>query len=193
VSDLFVIFISTCLVNNLVLNHLLGLPPGIALSRKIEIALGLSITMMIVLPVTAITTFPLNKFLLAPLDLEYLEFLGMMLIIVLVISLVEKYLKLLHPVLHERIGVFFPLTYINSAVLGMALLNDGLDHGLLASLFFGLGSGAGYGLVVTMLAAMEERLAVADIPRPFQGISIILITLGIMSMGFMGFTGLVAP
>ena len=191
-SDLFVIFISTCLVNNLVLNHLLGLPPGIALSRKIDVALGLSAAMVVVLTVTVAVTFPLNRLLLAPLDLEYLEPGALLLIIALALAGLDLGLRHGRPAWHARIGLCFPLMYINSAVMGTALLNTGQAWGLAGALCFGLGSGVGYGLVMTMLAAIEERLTVADIPGPFRGISIILITLGIMSMAFMGFTGLVA-
>lgn len=190
-SELFVIFISTCLVNNLVLNHLLGLPPGIALSRKIDIALGLSYAMTLILTVTAAVTFSVSRLLLIPLGLEYLEPGALLLIIALVITLMDRILSYARPAWHENIGVFFPLTYINSAVMGMALLAASHAFGFAGALSVGLGSGVGYGLVMTMLAAIEERLAVADIPAPFRGISIILITLGIMSMAFMGFTGLV--
>ena len=190
-SDLFVIFISTCLVNNLVLNHLLGLPPGIALSRKIDIAAGLSCAMTLILTVTAAVTFSVNRLLLIPLGLEYLEPGALLLIIALVIAVLDRVLNFTRPAWHANIGVFFPLTYINSAVMGTALLAAGHSFGFAGALSFGLGSGVGYGLVMTMLAAIEERLAVADIPAPFRGISIILITLGIMSMAFMGFTGLV--
>lgn len=192
VSNLFAIFISTCLVNNLVLNHLLGLPPGIALARKINVALGLSGAMTLILSVTAAVTFTLNHELLIPLDLAYLEPGAMLLINAVVLAILDLILRHTRPHWHANIGVFFPLAYINSAVLGTALLSAGQSHGIVGALVFGLGSGVGYGLVMTMLAAMEERLAVADIPAPFRGISIILITLGIMSMAFMGFTGLVS-
>lgn len=191
-SELFVIFISTCLVNNLVLNHLLGLPPGIALSRKLDIALGLAAAMILILTVTAAVTFPVNRLLLEPLGLEYLEPAALLLVIALGLAVLDLSLRHGRPAWHARIGVFFPLTYINSAVMGTVLLNVGHAYGFAGAVCFGLGSGVGYGLVITMLTAMEERLAVADIPVPFQGISIILITLGIMSMAFMGFTGLVA-
>lgn len=190
-SDLFVIFISTCLVNNLALNHLLGLPPGIALSRKIDTGVGLAVTMVLVLTLTTTAAFPVKKLLLTPFDLEYLEPAVLLLIIALVLACMTLCLKRFRPDWHEVIAVFMPLTYINSAVMGTALLVSGHDYGLAGSLCYGLGSGVGYCLVITMLTAIEERLAAADIPAPFQGISIILITLGIMSMAFMGFTGLV--
>ena len=190
-SSLFTIFISTCLVNNLALNHLLGLPPGIALSRKIDTGIGLAAAMILVLTITAMVTFPVNKLLLIPLDMEYLEPAALLLVIALALACLNLCLKQFRPDWHEVIGVFLPLTFLNSAVMGTALLVSGHDYGFTGSLFFGLGSGVGYGLVITMLAAIEERLAAADIPIPFQGISIILITLGIMSMAFMGFTGLV--
>ena len=190
-SDLFAIFISTCLVNNLVLNHLLGLPPGIALSRKIDIARGLAYAMILILTLTAAATYAVNQWLLIPLGLEYLQPLALLLVIALVLAVLDLALKYARPAWHADIVVFLPLSYINSAVLGTALLSTAHTHGLAGALCFGLGSGVGYGLVMIMLAAMEERLAVADIPAPFRGISIILITLGIMSMAFMGFTGLV--
>ena len=190
-SELFAIFISTCLVNNLVLNHLLGLPPGIALSRRINVALGLSAAMVLVLTLTAVASYGIEQWLLAPLQLAYLRALALLLGIGLVVALLDGMLRMLQPAWHERLAVFLPLTCVNSAVMGTAMMSTGQAQGFARMLCFGLGSGVGYGLVMTMLAALEQRLAVADIPAPFRGISIILITLGIMSMAFMGFSGLV--
>jgi len=190
-SDLTVIFIGACLVNNLILDYLLGIGPALAVARKIDVAIGMSISMMLVLTITALISYPVKHYLLIPMELEYLQLVILVAITTLVILSAEQCLRRISPGLHEQVSLFIPLTILNTAVLGIALLNIQQTHGLTGSLFFGLGSGTGFGLVLVMLAALEDQLSSADIPRPFQGLSILLITLGIISMAFMGFTGLV--
>lgn len=190
-ADLVVIFIGACLVNNLILDALLAAPVAVAISRKIEIAIGMAMTMIIVLTVSTLVSHLLYYSLLAPYGFEYLQTLGFIVMITLMIMLTDKGIQAFKPVLHERIAPFIPLTLVNSAVLGVALLNIQHPFGIAGSLVFGLGAGTGYGLIMIMLAAIQERVIVADIPKPFRGMAITLITLGIMSMAFMGFIGIV--
>lgn len=189
-TELFLIFIAACLANNLVLDHLLGIDPVIAVSRKIETATGMSVAMLIILPIPTLISYALAEYILIPLHLENLQLLGFVIIITLVALIMEKSLEKFRPDLHGKIAVFIPLLLVNTALLGVALLNVQQNHGLIASLFFGTGSALGFAIVVLIFSALRERIEVADVPVAFQGASILLITLGILSMAFMGFTGI---
>lgn len=189
-ADTLLIFISACLVNNLVLDQLIGICPGAALSRKIEVAVGLSLVTVVAVTLAALVSYPISHYLLRPLGLPHLELISFVLVIVAVILIAAATLERIWPALREMISVFIPLTLVNCSALGVALLNVEHTHGFTGSLFFGLGAGAGFGLVITMTAALHERLLVADVPQSFQGAGVLLMTLGILSMAFMGFTGL---
>jgi H+/Na+-translocating ferredoxin:NAD+ oxidoreductase subunit A len=190
VTELSLVFIAACLANNLVLDYLLGVSPVFAVSRKIETALGMSVAMLVVLPITSLFSYALDVYILRPLDLQFLQLLAFVLIISLLTLIIEKALEKFRPALHERTAVFFPLLLVNTALLGVALLNIQQSHGLIFSIFFGIGSAAGFGIVVVIFSALRQRIAVADVPLAFQGVSILLITLGILSMAFLGFTGI---
>ncbi|MFT5133886.1 MAG: electron transport complex protein RnfA, partial [Gammaproteobacteria bacterium] len=179
-----------CLANNLILDHLLGISPVFAVSRSIETAIGMSMTMFLVLPVTTVFCYALNVFLLAPMELEFLQLLGFVIIVSLLSLFIEKLLQKCRPALHEKITVFLPLLLVNVALVGVALLDVQEKHGFVASLFFGMGSALGFGIIVVIFTALRQRIVAADVPTPFQGVSILLITLGIISMAFMGFTGI---
>ena len=190
VGDFAAIFLGACLVNNLILDTMVGLPPAIATSKKIEAAINMALAMMLALTIATVTTYPLYYYVLLPMDLEYLQTISFVLLITLGIKITEACIKKFKPGLYDRIAVFIPLTLINSAGLGVALINIQSRHGVTGSLFFGLGAAAGFGLVTIAMAAMQERLMPSEIPAPFRGIAILLITLGIMSMAFMGFNGI---
>ena len=189
-GDFAAIFLGACLVNNLILDTMVGLPPAIATSKKIEAAINMALAMMLALTIAAVLTYPLYYYVLLPMDLVYLQTISFLLLITLGIKAAQAGIKRFKPGLHERIAVFIPLTLINSAGLGVALINIQSRHGVTGSLFFGLGAAAGFGLVTIAMAAMQERMMPAEIPAPFRGIAILLITLGIMSMAFMGFNGI---
>ena len=189
-GNFFAIFLAACLVNNLILDAMLGLPPAIAVAKKIETAIGMTLAMLMALTSATLASYPFNHYVLLPLDLAGLETFSFIIVITLAMKAAELALRRFKPALHEQLAVFFPLTLINSAALGVALLNSQHQHGLLGSLFFGVGAATGFGLVVAAMAAMQERMMAAAIPAPFRGIAIILITLGIMSMAFMGFNGI---
>jgi electron transport complex protein RnfA len=190
VTELFLVFIAACLANNLILDHLLGISPVFAVSRSIETAIGMSMTMFLVLPVTTVFCYALNVFLLAPMELEFLQLLGFVIIVSLLSLFIEKLLQKCRPALHEKVTVFLPLLLVNVALVGVALLDVQEKHGFVASLFFGMGSALGFGIIVVIFTALRQRIVAADVPTPFQGVSILLITLGIISMAFMGFTGI---
>lgn len=191
-GDYAVIFLGACLVNNLILDTMLGLPPAIAVSKKIATAMAMTLTMLLALSIATVITYPLYYYVLVPFKLNNLQTFSFILCITLGIKCGESGIKRFKPELYEKIAVFIPLTLINSAALGIALVNVQVRHGVISSLFFGLGSAVGFGLVIIAMSAMQERIMEAEIPAPFRGIAIILITLGIMSMAFMGFNGIVS-
>ena len=190
VGDFAAIFLGACLINNLILDTMVGLPPAVATSKKIATAVNMAITMTLVLMIATVATYPLYYYVLLPLDLVYLQTISFVFLTALGIKTAEACLKRFKPELYQRVAVFIPLTLINSAVLGVALVNMQSQHGVIGSVFFGLGAAIGFGLVIIAMAAMQERMMAAEIPTPFRGIAILLITLGIMSMAFMGFNGI---
>ena len=189
-GDFAAIFLGACLVNNLVLDTMVGLPPAVAVAKKIDTAIGMTLAMLLALTLATLLTYPLYYYLLLPHDLVYLQIPAFLLLITLGIKTAEAGLKKFKPAEHQRIAGFIPLTLIDSAALGVALLYTQTPHGLAGSLFFGFGAAAGFGLVTVAMAALQERLMPDEIPSPFRGIAILLITLGIMSMAFMGFSGM---
>lgn len=185
------LFISTVLVNNFVLVKFLGLCPFMGVSKKLETAMGMGLATTFVLTLASICSWMINSFILVPLDLTYLRTLAFILVIAVVVQFTEMMVRKTSPALYRLLGIFLPLITTNCAVLGVALLNVNQAHNFLQSVVYGFGAAAGFSLVMVLFAAIRERLAVADVPAPFKGSSIALITAGLMSLAFMGFTGLV--
>ncbi|NRB42624.1 MAG: electron transport complex subunit RsxA [Pseudomonadales bacterium] len=191
VQELGYLFVSAVLVNNFVLVQFLGLCPFMGVSSKLETAIGMSAATTFVLTLASVCSYLTNTFILEPLGLEYLQTISFILVIAVVVQFTEMVVHKTSPLLHRVLGVFLPLITTNCAVLGVALLNVNKDHNFLESLVFGFGAAAGFALVLILFAAMRERLTVADVPKPFQGASIGMITAGLMALAFMGFAGLV--
>jgi len=185
------ILVSTILVNNFVLVKFLGLCPFMGVSRKLETATGMALATTFVLTLSSICSYLANEYLLAPFGLEYLRTITFILVIAAVVQLTEMIVRKTSPLLYQVLGIFLPLITTNCAVLGVALLNVQSEHGFLASGLYGFGAALGFSLVLILFAAMRERITVADVPLPFKGASIALITAGLMSIAFMGFAGLV--
>ena len=185
------ILIGTILVNNFVLVKFLGLCPFMGVSRKLETAMGMGLATTFVLTLSAICAYLTNEYLLTPLGLEYLRTITFILVIAVVVQFTEMVVQKTSPLLYRVLGIFLPLITTNCIVLGLALLNVSAQHNFLQSLVYGLGGGLGFCLVLMLFATLRERLAAADIPGPFRGIAIAMITAGLMSLAFMGFTGLI--
>ncbi|HIG64411.1 MAG: electron transport complex subunit RsxA [Gammaproteobacteria bacterium] len=181
---------STILVNNFVLVRFLGLCPFLGVSRQLKSAIGMGLATTFVLTLAAVSSYLLYQYLLVPLDLTYLRTISFIVVIAVVVQLTEIIIHKLSPVLHRLLGLYLPLITTNCAVLGVALLNMQEAHGFIESIVFGIGTALGFTLVLVLFAALRERIDVADVPVPFQGASIGLITAGLMSMAFMGFIGL---
>ncbi|MCP4695684.1 MAG: electron transport complex subunit RsxA [Gammaproteobacteria bacterium] len=190
-TEYALIFISTVLVNNFVLVKFLGLCPFMSVSTKLETATGMGLATTFVLTLSSVCSYLVNAYLLIPFELEFLRTIAFILVIAAVVQFTEMAVHKTSPLLYEVLGIFLPLITTNCAVLGVALLNVQKDHGFLQSAMFGFGAAVGFSLVLTLFAALRERVAVADVPETFKGTPINLITAGIMSMAFMGFAGLV--
>lgn len=183
------IILAAALVNNFVLVQFLGLCPFFGASRRIEGAVGMSFATGLVLTTASGLSYLIDRFLLIPFDLEYLRLLSFMLVIGAAVQLTEQLIRRLSPLLYRVLGLYIPLIASNCAVLGVALLNSAASRSLIAALFYGAGAALGFGLVLTLLAGLRERLESADVPEPFRGSAIAFVTAGIMSLAFLGFTG----
>ncbi|MDO5054019.1 MAG: electron transport complex subunit RsxA [Pasteurella oralis] len=190
-TEYILLIISTALINNFVLVKFLGLCPFMGVSKKIETAIGMSLATMFVLTVASISAYLIDTYILYPLSATFLRTLVFILVIAVVVQFTEMVINKTSPTLYRLLGIFLPLITTNCAVLGVALLNINLAHNLTQSVIYGFGASLGFGLVLVLFAALRERLAAADVPSIFKGASIALITAGLMSLAFMGFTGLV--
>lgn len=190
-TEYLLLIISTALINNFVLVKFLGLCPFMGVSKKIETAIGMSLATMFVLTVASISAYLIDTYILSPLNATFLRTLVFILVIAVVVQFTEMVINKTSPTLYRLLGIFLPLITTNCAVLGVALLNINLAHNLTQSIIYGFGASLGFGLVLVLFAALRERLAAADVPIIFRGAAIALITAGLMSLAFMGFTGLV--
>lgn len=190
-TEYLLILISTILVNNFVLVKFLGLCPFMSVSRKLETATGMSLATIFVLTLSSVCSYLVNEFLLAPLGLEYLRTIAFILVIAAVVQFTEMVVHKTSPLLYQVLGIFLPLITTNCAVLGVALLNVQAQHSFLQSAVYGFGASVGFSLVLILFSALRERIAVADVPVAFRGPAIALVTAGLMSLAFMGFSGLV--
>jgi Na+-translocating ferredoxin:NAD+ oxidoreductase subunit A len=191
-SEIVLILLSTILVNNFVLVQFLGLCPFMGVSNKVESAMGMSFATTFVLTLSSMLSYLVFAYLLKPLDLEYLQTISFILVIAVTVQLTEMIVKKSSPILYRVLGIFLPLITTNCAVLGVALLNVRKeDPTFINSIFYGFGAAVGFSLVLVLFAGMRERILVADVPEPFKGPSIGLITAGLMALAFMGFSGLV--
>jgi electron transport complex protein RnfA len=190
-ADYALILVSTILVNNIVLVKFLGLCPFMGVSRTLETAMGMGLATTFVLSLASISSYLINQYLLIPLDIEFLRTISFIFVIAVVVQFTELVVHKTSPILYRVLGIFLPLITTNCAVLGVALLNVQQQNGFLESALYGFGAAIGFSLVLVTFAAMRERIAAADVPAPFQGAAIGLVTAGLMSMAFMGFTGLV--
>ena len=190
-SEYLLLFIGTVFVNNIVLVKFLGLCPFMGVSRKVETAIGMSAATTFVLTLSAVLSYMINSWVLAPLGLEYLRTIAFIIAIAAVVNFTELVVHKTSPLLYNVLGIFLPLITTNCAVLGVALINVQEQSSFLESVIYGFGAALGFSLVLVLFAALRERINVADVPAPFQGSAIGLVTAGLMSLAFMGLGGLV--
>jgi electron transport complex protein RnfA len=190
-KELILIFLSAVLVNNFVLNRFLGICPFLGVSRRISTALGMSFAVMFVMTMASVVTWFVNELALKPFKLQFLQTIAFILIIASLVQLVELAMQKLSPPLYKALGIFLPLITTNCAVLGVAVLNIQNDFDLLQTTVFGIGAAIGFGIAIILFAGLRERLELADVPQSLKGTAIALVTAGLLSLAFMGFTGLV--
>ncbi|WP_068546598.1 electron transport complex subunit RsxA [Thalassotalea crassostreae] len=190
-TDYLLLLVSTVLVNNFVLVKFLGLCPFMGVSSRTETAIGMSLATTFVLTLASLLSYLFSTYILQPLNLEYLTTMGFILVIAVVVQFTEMVVHKTSANLYRLLGIFLPLITTNCAVLGVALLNLYEQHNFFESIVYGFGAAVGFSIVLVMFSAMRERLVNADVPKPFEGAAIAMITAGLMSLAFMGFTGLV--
>ncbi|WP_025323402.1 electron transport complex subunit RsxA [Deferrisoma camini] len=190
-AALGLLFLSAVLVNNFVLARFLGICPFLGVSKRTETAVGMSLAVLFVMTVAGVVTWFLQTLVLVPLRLEYLQTIAFILVIAALVQLVEMVVQYASPALHQALGIFLPLITTNCAVLGLAVLNVQKGHGFLETVVFSVGASLGFGLALVLFSGMRERIAVADVPKAFQGTAVALVTAGLLSLAFLGFAGLV--
>jgi electron transport complex protein RnfA len=190
-TDYFLLLVGTILVNNFVLVKFLGLCPFMGVSSRTETAIGMSFATTFVMTLASMLSYLITAYILQPLSLEYLTTMSFILVIAVVVQFTEMVVQKTSANLYRLLGIFLPLITTNCAVLGVALLNIYEQHSFIESIIYGVGAAVGFSLVLIMFSAMREKIADADVPKAFQGSAIAMITAGLMSLAFMGFTGLV--
>lgn len=187
--EYILIFISAIFVNNIVLSQFLGICPFLGVSKKVDTAMGMGAAVAFVLTLATIVTFLLQKYVLVPLHLEYLQTISFILVIAALVQMVEIMLKKISPALYQALGIFLPLITTNCAVLGVAILVIQKQFSLVESVVYALSTAIGFALALIVFAGLREQLALTNVPKGLRGMSIVLITAGLLSLAFMGFSG----
>ena len=192
----FLIFISAIFVNNIVLSQFLGICPFLGVSKKVETAVGMSAAVAFVLTLATLVTYLIQAHVLIPFGLEYLQTIAFILVIAALVQMVEIVLKKVSPALYQALGVFLPLITTNCCILGVAILvangnyaTQGLEPNLLTGVVFAFSTALGFALALVVFAAIREQLELMPIPKGMRGMSIALVTAGLLAMAFMGFSG----
>ena len=190
--DYIVILIAAVFVNNIVLTQFLGICPFLGVSNKVSTSVGMSGAVLFVMTIATMATYLLYQYILVPAGLDYLRTITFILVIAALVQMVEIILKKVSPPLYQALGVFLPLITTNCAVLGVAILALGLENGsLLKSVFFAVANSIGFALALIVFASIREQLELVDIPEKMKGVPINLLVAGLLSLAFLGFTGLV--
>lgn len=187
--EYILIFISAIFVNNIVLSQFLGICPFLGVSQKVSTSLGMGAAVAFVLTLATIVTYLVQTFLLNPFGLQYLQTITFILVIASLVQMVEIILKKVSPALYQALGIFLPLITTNCAVLGVAILVIQKDFTLLESVVYAFSTAIGFGLALTVFAGLREQLELANVPKGMQGVAITMITAGLLSLAFMGFSG----
>lgn len=190
-NNIMLIVIGSVLVNNYVMSQFLGICPFLGVSKKVETAVGMGMAVTFVMGLASLFTYFIQAYVLIPLDLEYMQTIAFILVIAVLVQIVEIALKKISPSLYQALGVYLPLITTNCAVLGMALLNAREGYNLVESVVNGVSSALGFTLSIVLFASIRERLATSNMPKWMDGFPGALITAGLMSLAFQGFSGLI--
>lgn len=188
---LLLIIISTVLVNNFVLARFLGICPFLGVSKKVETAIGMGMAVIFVITMAAAITWLVFMYLLVPLNITYLQTIAFILVIAVLVQFVEMVIQKVSPALYQALGIYLPLITTNCCVLAVAVLTVQSSFSFIETVIFAIGASVGFALALILFAGIRERLSLSNIPRPFEGTAIALITAGLLSLAFLGFAGLV--
>lgn len=187
--EYLLIFISAIFVNNIVLSQFLGICPFLGVSKKISTALGMGAAVAFVLTLSTIVTYIVQKLVLDPFGLQYLQTIAFILVIAALVQMVEIIMKKVSPALYQALGIFLPLITTNCAVLGVAILVIQKDYNILQSIVYAFSTALGFGLALIVFAGLREQLAFSNVPKGMRGMAIVLVTASLLSLAFMGFSG----
>lgn len=187
--EYLLIFISAIFVNNIIFSQFLGICPFLGVSKKIDTALGMGMAVAFVLTLSAIVTWLIQYYLLVPFGLQYLQTLAFILVIASLVQMVEIVLKKVSPALYQALGIFLPLITTNCAVLGVAILVIQKDYSLVESIVYAFSTALGFALAMAVFVGVREQLALVKIPKGMQGMAIVMVVAGLLSLAFMGFSG----
>lgn len=190
-KELLIIAIGSALVNNVVLSQFLGICSFLGVSNRLETAKGMSGAVIFVLTLSSLVAALVYKFVLDPLDLDYLRTIVFIMVIAALVQLVEMFMKKAMPAMYKALGIYLPLITTNCAVLGVAIDNVNDGYGIAASVVNGFATAVGYGLAMVLMAGLREKLEYNDIPKSFQGMPTVLLTAMLMSIAFFGFSGII--
>ncbi|MCR4614414.1 MAG: electron transport complex subunit RsxA [Bacteroidaceae bacterium] len=187
--EYILIFITAIFINNVVLSQFLGICPFLGVSKKISTASGMGMAVTFVLTLATIVTYLIQKFVLDPNNLEYLQTIAFILVIAALVQMVEIILKKVSPSLYQALGVFLPLITTNCCILGVAILVIQKDYNLLQGVVYAISTALGFYLAMVLFAGLREQMAMNKVPKAVEGMPLALITAGLLSMAFMGFSG----
>ena len=187
--EYILIFISAIFVNNIVLSQFLGICPFLGVSKKVDTALGMSAAVAFVLTLATVVTWLVQKLVLDAFGLQYLQTIAFILVIASLVQMVEIVMKKVSPALYQALGIFLPLITTNCAVLGVAILVIQNDYSLVESIIYAFSTAIGFGLALTVFAGIREQLELVNVPKGMRGVAITMVTAGLLSLAFMGFSG----
>ena len=190
IYELLAITLGAILANNFIFSQFLGICPFLGVSKKVDTAVGMGVAVTFVMGLASAITWLVNKFILIPFDLGYMQTVAFILVIASLVQFIEMFLQKSMPSLYTALGVYLPLITTNCAVLGVALLNIQNNYNFISSVVYGITGGLGFLLAIVLFASIRERLVFADYPKSFEGFPIALVTAGLMALAFMGFSGL---
>ncbi len=189
-KDMLLLLVGSSLVSNVVLSQFLGLCPFLGVSRKIKTAAGMGTAVIFVITLASFVAGVLYKLILVPLNITYLQTIVFILVIAALVQFVEMFLKKMIPSLYKALGVYLPLITTNCAVLGVAVSNVQKNYGVLKGVVNGFGTAVGFTIAIVILAGIREKMEYTEVPGPFKGMPIVLLTAGLMAIAFWGFSGL---
>ena len=190
IFELLAITLGAVLANNFIFSQFLGICPFLGVSKKVDTAVGMGFAVIFVMGLASAITWAVNRFILIPLDLGYMQTVAFILVIASLVQFIEMFLQKAMPSLYTALGVYLPLITTNCAVLGVVLLNVQSNYNFISSVVYGVTGGIGFMVAIVLFASIRERLVFAEYPKSFEGFPIALVTAGLMALAFMGFSGL---